>query len=270
MLNLQTNPMLADAIPAMSQNDLQIHSTYDPSIFKVLKGNRNLNIPHIDRLVKSIQENGIIIQPIVVNENYEIIDGQHRLEAAKICKSIIYYIKVVGYDLKTAITLNINTSNWSTIDYVRSFCKRDYKDYIKLLELHEANKDFSIMICAELCHVKGLNHITLYKQPDRPNGDIIKRGLYLYDNNNDAEYIFEAMRKIKGVIEESQTTLFCRAIKKCLENKNFQLDQFVKKCLTHPTQYRKSNKLNIIIANIEHIYNFNVKNVKTRIYLSEK
>lgn len=270
MLNLQTNPILADALPAMSHNDLQIHSTYDLSIFKILKGNRNLNLPHIDRLAKSIQENGTILQPIVVNENFEIIDGQHRLEAAKKCKSIIYYIKVIGYDLKTAIVLNVNASNWSTIDYVRSFCERGYEDYIKLLQLHDSNKDFSIMICAELSHVNGLNHVTLYKQLDRPNTDIIKRGLFLYDINNNAEYIFEAMRKINGVIVESKTTLFCRAIKKCLDNKDFHLDQFVKKCLTHPNQYRKSSKLGIVIANIEHIYNFNVKNNKTRIYLSEK
>ena len=44
MLNLQTNPMLADAIPAMSQQDLLIHCTHDLSVFKIIDGNRNINL----------------------------------------------------------------------------------------------------------------------------------------------------------------------------------------------------------------------------------
>ena len=90
MLNLQSNPILADAIPAMSQNDLQIHSTNDLSVFKILEGNRNINLANVERLVKSIEENGFLQMPIIVNENYEVIDGQHRLMAAKKLNSIIY------------------------------------------------------------------------------------------------------------------------------------------------------------------------------------
>ena len=39
----QSNPILADALPAMSHNDLQIHCTIDLSVFKVIDGNRNIN-----------------------------------------------------------------------------------------------------------------------------------------------------------------------------------------------------------------------------------
>ena len=92
MLNLQSNPILADALPAMSHNDLQIHSTYDLNVFKILEGNRNINLLHVERLVKSIEENGFLKMPIIVNKNYEVIDGQHRLEAAKKSKSMVYYI----------------------------------------------------------------------------------------------------------------------------------------------------------------------------------
>ena len=112
MLNLQTNPMLADAIPAMSQQDLLIHCTHDLSVFKIIDGNRNINLGHVDRLVKSIKDNGFLKTPIIVNKFYEVVDGQHRLEAAKKINSQIYYIKVDDYDLNTAITLNANSSNF--------------------------------------------------------------------------------------------------------------------------------------------------------------
>ena len=270
MNNFQTNPMLADAIPAMSQQDLLIHCTHDLSVFKIIDGNRNINLGHVERLVKSIKDNGFLKTPIIVNKFYEVVDGQHRLEAAKKVNSQIYYIKVDDYDLNTAITLNANSSNWSLIDYVRSYCDLGFKDYIKLNELYESNRDFSLAICAELSTNNIASYLPSNRSKSPENVDLLKRGLFEYNVNNNAEYIFEAMRKIKGFINESHTTNYCRSIKKCLEIKEFQLDQFVKKVTNYPEQYRKASSLNIIIANIEHIYNFNVKNVKNRIYLSVK
>jgi hypothetical protein len=270
MLNFQTNPILADALPAMSHNDLQIHCTIDLSVFKVIDGNRNINLGHVDRLVKSIKDNGFLKTPIIVNKFYEVVDGQHRLEAAKKANSQIYYIKVDDYDLNTAITLNANSSNWSLIDYVRSYCDLGYKDYIKLNELYESNKDFSLAICAELSTNNTISNLASNRSKSPENVDLLKRGLFEYNNHNNAEYIFEGMRKIKGFINESNTINYCRAIKKCIEVKEFQLDQFVKKVTNYSDQYRKASSLNIIISNIEYIYNYNVKNVKNRIYLSVK
>lgn len=267
MLNLQTNPMLADALPAMSQNDLQIHSTYDLSVFKILEGNRNINAGNVDRLVKSIEENGFLQMPIIVNENYEVIDGQHRLEAARKLNSIIYYHKVNNYDLNTAITLNRNQSNWSLADYIRSYCDLGYKDYLKLQEFHESNKDFSIIICAELTSM--IHTSKLFNYDNKDKSDLIRKGKYQFNFNNKAEYIFNAIRKIKLVIPDAVSIFYIRSINRCLNNPDFNLNTFVKKAETYPDQYRKSNVQSVIIANIEHIYNFRNQG-KTRIILSAK
>ena len=63
MLNFQTNPMLADAIPAMSQQDLSqnqklVYKTNDLEQFKALEGNRPVNLAHVKRLIDSIEKNG--------------------------------------------------------------------------------------------------------------------------------------------------------------------------------------------------------------------
>jgi len=258
--------MLADAIPAMSQQDLQIHSTADLSVFKILEGNRNINLGNVDRLVKSIEENGFLQMPIIVNENYEVIDGQHRLMAAKKINSIIYYHKVNNYDLNTAITLNKNSANWSMSDFVKSYCDLGYKDYIKLQQFYEVNKDFSLMTCAELT-ILG-NQYDIYSRGNTERGDLIRKGNYKFDPNNKAEYIFEALRKIKSVIPDVMTVAYIRSIKICLTNADFNLNQFVKKAITYPDQHRKSSTLSVIISNIEHIYNFRNQG-KTRIILQK-
>lgn len=266
MLNLQSNPILADATPAMSQNDLQIHSTRDLSVFKILEGNRNINLANVERLVKSIEENGFLQMPIIVNENYEVIDGQHRLMAAKKLNSIIYYHKVNNYDLKTAITLNRNQSNWSIADYIRSYCDLGYKDYIKLQEFSEANKDFGLMICAELTSLD--NNRQMYAKGNNENADLVRKGNYKFDPNNKAEYIFNAARKIKTVIPDVMLVAYLRCLNKCINNPEFNLNQFVKKATTFPDQHRKSSTTSVIMANIEHIYNFRNQG-KTRIILQK-
>jgi hypothetical protein len=266
MNNLQLNPILADALPAMSHNDLQIHSTYDLSVFKILEGNRNINWANVQRLVRSIEDNGFLKMPIIVNQNYEIIDGQHRLEAAKQLGTIIFYYKVDDYDLNTAIVLNRNASNWKTIDYVKSFCERGNSNYLKLMQLYESNKDFGLNTCAELT----TDFIyRLAAKKDNSKSDVIKTGEFIYNDVNDAEYIFESMRKIHGNIPEAKSTLFCRTIKMCLKNSEFKLQDFVYKVNKHPHTYRKSNTISVIMANIEHIYNYDNK-TKKRIYLSIK
>jgi hypothetical protein len=266
MNNLQLNPILADALPAMSQKDLQINSTYDHSIFKSLNGNRDLNMANVDRIANSIKENGFFKVPIVVNENYEIIDGQHRLEAAKKTNSIIYFVKVANYNLSTAILLNANSSNWKTIDYVKSYCERGNINYIKLMQLYELNKDFGLNTCAELT-TDFINR--LYYVNENSKSNVIKNGEFIYNDINDAEYIFVSMRKINDVIGESKSTIYCRAIKHCLKNPDFNLKDFVTKVLQYPQHYRKSNTLSVIMSNIEFIYNHNNK-TKKRIYLSLK
>lgn len=266
MLNLQSNPILADATPAMSQNDLQIHSTRDLSVFKILEGNRNINLANVERLVKSIEENGFLQMPIIVNENYEVIDGQHRLMAAKQLNSIIYYHKVNNYDLKTAIALNRNQSNWSIADYIRSYCDLGYKDYIKLQEFSEANKDFGLMICAELTSLD--KNRQMYANRNNEKADLIRKGNYKFDPNNKAEYIFNAARKIKVAIPDVMIVAYIRTLKNCLDNPDFDLNQFVKKATTYPDQHRKSATQSVILANIEHIYNFRNQG-KSRIILQK-
>lgn len=258
--------MLADAIPAMSQNDLQIHCTADLSVFKIIEGNRNINLGNVERLVKSIEENGFLQLPIIVNENYEVIDGQHRLMAARKLNSIIYYHKVNNYDLKTAIVLNRNQSNWSIADYIRSYCDLGYKDYIKLQEFSEANKDFGLMICAELTSLD--KNTQMYANRNNEKADLIRKGNYKFDPNNKAEYIFNAARKIKVAIPDVMIVAYIRTLKNCLDNPDFDLNQFVKKATTYPDQHRKSTTQSVILANIEHIYNFRNQG-KSRIILQK-
>ncbi len=117
----------------------QIEKTKDYSIFKLLTGNRPLNRAHLKKLKESIEKNNHLnLHPIVVNQNYEIIDGQHRLECAKQLNVDIFFIrsdKVVDEHL---IDCNVNQKSFECENYIDYFAIKDKKpEYIQLKRMLE-------------------------------------------------------------------------------------------------------------------------------------
>lgn len=117
----------------------QVYKTNDYNLFNTMRGNRNINKAHLKRLRDSIEEESLVV-PIIVNENYEIIDGQTRFTAWKSLGEQVYYIIVKGYGLHQVQRLNSNIRNWTNKDYCDSYCQLGYKDYIKFREFKEKYK----------------------------------------------------------------------------------------------------------------------------------
>jgi len=108
----------------------QVLKTNDYSMFKHMNGNRNINKLHLKRLTESMSEKYIEV-PIIVNSNNQIIDGQHRFEAAKELKKDVYYIKVRNLNLDDVHRLNTNSKNWTAEEYMQGYCELGLEDYIK-------------------------------------------------------------------------------------------------------------------------------------------
>lgn len=99
----------------------QIYSTKDYENFYILEGNRDIKAGHVERLVKAIEKQNLLsANPMIVNENGDVIDGQHRLAAAEQLGIPVFFIVVPGLTVETVATLNSNKSNWSTADYLAS------------------------------------------------------------------------------------------------------------------------------------------------------
>lgn len=106
--------------------------------FKSISANRPLNMAHLARLTLSVSKRNLLeYNPIMVNENMEVIDGQHRLEVARANKIPIYYIIVPSTDIEDVYELNTNVRNWKLIDYVDSLIVQGYKDMQFLKEFSE-------------------------------------------------------------------------------------------------------------------------------------
>lgn len=89
----------------------QVHTTTFYPLFKPIDGNRTLNTLHLNRLRNAMVDN-YLFTVIIVNERYEIIDGQHRFECIKELGYPLHYIICKGYGLDEVHILNQNSKDW--------------------------------------------------------------------------------------------------------------------------------------------------------------
>lgn len=141
------------------KQEIITYITDEYSLFKKLEGNRIINLKNVNAIIKSVTSNGYKPTILIVNEKFEIIDGQHRLEAFKKLNLPIEYQIRTGLTLKDAIALNVANKTWTNLDYIESYASLDYKDYIDLLNLINSFKLVSYETIIEISGKTNKQHL---------------------------------------------------------------------------------------------------------------
>lgn len=125
--------------------------------FKLIHNNRDQNRGHIERLKRAFEEVGNLtqVQPILVNEKMEIIDGQHRFIAAKELGQPIFYTKRAGLRISDARSMNILHRTWTTDDFAESYAAGGDPNYQKYLKIKE---DYGLSHSIILSYIAGANN----------------------------------------------------------------------------------------------------------------
>lgn len=110
----------------------KIFRTDDYDKFKMLYGNRDVSESKKIKLLRSIKENGYILNPIEVNKDFEIIDGQGRYLALKELNVPVDYFVNENAGIKECMILNINVKNWTIADFIKSYAEQGNINYIRL------------------------------------------------------------------------------------------------------------------------------------------
>lgn len=123
----------------MSRIFAQVYEEKDYSKFKRLENNRDVTESRKEKLKASISS-GEILNPIIVNEKMEIIDGQGRYEAKKELGLPIQYIISKGAGIEECQKMNRYNTKWSIVDYIYSYARAGNPNYIKFAEACEQIK----------------------------------------------------------------------------------------------------------------------------------
>lgn len=142
----------------------KVYYTRDYSRFKMILGNRTLNQSKINKIIRDI-DNGIDMLkycPIVVDNDMNVIDGQHRLSVAKKLKSNIWYMIMDNTpELYDIAKINSNTDRWKTKDFLKCYIATGNDQYImlkKFLETYQINISTAINLLMFGYVASGGNH----------------------------------------------------------------------------------------------------------------
>ena len=102
--------------------------TTDYTKFKKARGNRPVDEGHVRQLKRLISEKDLCA-PIPINNNMEVIDGQHTLQARKELDLKVPYIIINSDDPLDVARLNTGRKNWSMEAYLSHHCSRQKRDY---------------------------------------------------------------------------------------------------------------------------------------------
>jgi hypothetical protein len=223
----------------------QVFQTYNYSIFKSVNGNRNLNKLHLKRLKASIEKN-YLFSPILVNFKYEIIDGQHRFEAAKELNLPIYYTMVKDYGLKEVQILNITSKKWNADDYLSGYIDMKLKDYI-IYKQYKERYQFGHNECMQLLSMES------------GNGNLIQKfyeGKFKILNLSKANKIGDFILKILPFYGGAKRRSFIRAVIQIWDNNNFDPKYFISQAGKHRSMLYDCPNTSSYLDMIECIYNY--------------
>lgn len=241
----------------------QVYETNDYSMFRTLKGNRNVNKLHIRRLRESFKEL-YLLSPIIVNQYFEIIDGQHRFEAAKEINKNVYFIICNDYGLREVQILNTNMKNWQKKDYLNAYCDAGYPDYLQLRNFMKRFSEFPLDACISLL----TNTSTAYRKTKstefrsetnkRGNFHIrfFEEGNFKINDYDNSVIIAEKIRMIKPFYQGYNRRIFISAMITLLKNENYNHSQFINKLKINSTMMQDCSNVTQYKLLIEDIYNY--------------
>lgn len=235
-----------------------LQKTTDYDAFVVLKEQRLLEESgkHVAYLVDSMKQHGYIHScPIAVREifpgKYEIIDGQHRFQAAKNLGIAFYFIINDDLDIETVRHMARTTRKWSLDDYVTSQVRQGNDDYVRLRRLRLKS---------------GLNWEAFlrggYVDYRAVRIEIIK-GLFDLTERKEAEIeaFLEKFEMFKKIFPEGWFHRhFVAACAAMFAHPNYNHEKFCKAIAYQSTWLVRCPDTEEYVKLLERIYNYNTKN----------
>ncbi|WP_433912313.1 hypothetical protein [Staphylococcus sp. LKG3-3] len=196
-----------------------VYYTKNLNKFKVLEGNRDIKY---DKKMFEQAKQGYLI-PILVNENYEVIDGQHRLYHAKLADVGIKYIVNEGLTKNDVIRVNINQRKWGINDFIESFAREGIEDYVKLRQIIQ----LSIMPTSSIIA------IALGKYTESSNlNDIVKKGDFRFKDYSEFLKFIDFYSKFTELLKidrNNRKYRQCIALYTVFSQTNVDMDRLIKK-----------------------------------------
>jgi len=242
--------------------DVKVYQTLDYERFNKIAGNRAVNKHKVDRIIKAIQIDKINVlkyAPIIVDSDYNIIDGQHRLAVSRKLKREVYYVIMHKISVRDVARINSNTQNWSAGDFLECYAKLKVKSYIELKEFLAKYPFMRLGIAASL-----LQRGTLKSGGGVSSRNSFQDGEFEVRFLKVAEATAEHAKRILPYCEDMRRDLV-RALNMLLRSEVYTQEKMFQKLKMYNLKVEVKSSYKDYLSHLEDLYNFR-NSQRERIY----
>lgn len=250
-----------------------VKTTGDLHQFRNIKGNRQLNESNVSAISAQIQHRGQMI-PIIVNSKFEVIDGQHRLEACKRLNQPIKYIVDKTANIESVITANVVGRNWTEFDHVSRHAAEGKPAYIRLKKWIEECKELGInygpaILIAQLsgtrrtCYMFDDGKIRGRKKDKTATalygvGTDIKIGHFNFPDLKKSKEVLEAVTGFSS-FSFAHKSGFVIALIQCMRIKEFKPARLIENSQKYPRKFTNEPTTDSFLEMFEKVYNYKAR-----------
>lgn len=239
-----------------NSNQVQVTTNYDQ--FQFLNTNRDQARGHVESLKRAFEEMGNLtrVQPILVNDRFQIIDGQHRYTACKELGEPIYYTMVPGLGVNEARKMNILHRGWKIDDYAKSYASAGDSNYQKYLDIKE---DFGFNHSITLTYIEGVDNRGSFKT--------FREGEFSIEDEAGARDRLSKLADVGMFAPMVNDRYFARAFLRILTIEGYDHKRILKKLQLHENLLRRYASLQDYLRMLEEIYNHQISEAnRLRLY----
>lgn len=244
----------------------QILETTDYNMFNIMKGNRDLRkISDLEKRMNNTKGYPFYL-PIIVNDKFEIIDGQHRYFLCEKHNKPIRFIKQEDANIEDIITINIANNKWLLSDYIKSHADRGNGYYQMVYNLKIKSEvelgDISIL---SLMTTDGKIYGENYLKSGKLVLDPTKSMMNWYDNYPKYLDIVNIL-KSKNIGGYTQKYCVCSLVT-MFNNENYNHEHFLKQLEKYSYMFNtKIYSKKYFLEIFENIHNYNSRKRPLRLF----
>ena len=244
------------------QNVGDIQETRNYDIFKLVKGNREINRSHVNRLKEKISRRDLKEIPITcgsadANGVYPIFDGQHRFMAKKELGKPIRFIVTKNMRADDISELNTDTSNWNQKNFLKKWVDKGLSDYIYFkifIEEYGLENKFSVAITL-------LNNSF---RRERTQEEVFVNGLFKVVDKEESENTIRFINRILTEIDSSKckNSFFYYAILHVINHPGFDRNHFIRKVEKLSAKFKGATNSQEWVDIMDKVYNKHNQGIK--------
>lgn len=211
-------------------------------------GNRRVDMNHVKKIEREMAYDPDMFssQPMLVNENFFIIDGQHRFHAARNLNLPVYYIMRPGLSVEAARHLNTTQRRWTLVDFAHSYAESGRMDYV--LFLRHRNEFPGLTATIVLAALGGID--------SSASEDMFRRGEFKIGDEDAGIERLRRLEEVQHLGRQKLNLTMARSLMKLWEkNDDFDFAKFLKKLANAPEEFATHNSMRNCMRSIEDVYN---------------